>query len=677
MKDYVGYLSLMAIQRANSGHPGLPLGCAAFGVVLYRYFLKFNPQDPFWLARDRFVLSAGHGSMLLYSLGYLFNQSITLKDLGRFRQWGSITAGHPEYNLAASIETTTGPLGQGFANAVGIALESQLLKHRFKKQARLFDFNCYVLLGDGCMMEGITQEAASLAGNLKLNNLIAIYDDNQISIDGRTDLTFSENVALKFKALGWEVLKVKGDNVVSIFQGLKKIHLQREKPKLIVLKTKIGKGLNQLEDNYKAHGNPPGINEIVYFIKNSTIKSFFADEDSLLEEEVREQIATGDFLAKEQIFQEKWFHSPKNAKQYQNWKQRYEKFHEQSVEYQQFSGVLSGGSSGVPEELAKKLRDFKIAKPQDSTRNICSAVLELCAEALPTLVGGSADLVASTKATIKSSRYVKAGDFSGRNIAFGVREHAMAAINNGLSLSRTFIPFSSTFLSFLDYLKPALRLSALAKLKHLFIFSHDSIQVGEDGPTHQPIEQLNTLRLLPGHYTFRPANDRELAFSFLYFLENDFPVSIITTRQTLAEECFKQQLSSYSSFKKGAYCLAAPAEVEDVVLLGSGSEVGLLLQCQAILKSKSVAAKVVSVPCLELLERSSLEWKRELLGDFKKPVYFLEAASFRSLSPLFHANLHVKCINEFGASAPKEKLLEEFDFVVERVVAEVLAIVEK
>ncbi len=672
-KDYLSYLSLLSIEKANSGHPGLPLGCSLLSVVLHKYFLNFNPDDPHWLARDRFVLSAGHGSMLLYGLNYLSGSSFTLKDLASFRQLNSNTPGHPEFDLSKRIETTTGPLGQGFANAVGIALESKLLQSRFKKFSNLFNFNVFTLLGDGCMMEGVTQEAASLAANLKINNLIAIYDQNNISIDGNINIAFSENIGAKFKAYGWEVFQVNGNDLASLVEVFKKsVTSSIQKPKLIIAKTRIGEGLNQLVNSSKAHGSPAGLAEIAYFIKNSTLADFFPNEIEGIKKEVTKQIQTGNFLAKEKTLTKDFFDLQKKIKNYQIWEKQYSRFLKENSFYEKAKKILTP-------TLRKKLVDYKIKKPKDSTRNIASEILQLCAEAIPQMIGGSADLVASTKATIKSSHYLNANDFSGRNIAYGVREHAMAAINNGLALNGTFIPFSSTFFSFYDYLKPSLRLSAISELKHLFIFSHDSVQVGEDGPTHQPIEQLNSLRLVPNHYVFRPATAREVAFSFMFFLENNFPVSILTTRQDLAATCFLKEkiLKSFSDFKKGAYELSPSVNEADIILLGSGSEIGTLLDCQEDLLAKGISASVVSIPCLELFEKSSSAWKKTILADFKKPIFLLEATSYKGFASFFSEQVHVQSINQFGFSGPKDKVLKKLEFNQKDILKKIVKIIQK
>ncbi len=689
IKDYVNYLSLLAIEKAKSGHPGLPLGCSLLGTTIYHSFLRFNPNNPRWQSRDRFILSAGHGSMLLYALNYVFMKSFTLKDLSNFRQLKSKTPGHPEYDLDRGIETTTGPLGQGFANAVGVAIKAKIKPNLSGHlsghgQAKPYAPKVYTLLGDGCLMEGITGEAASLAGNLGLDNLIAIYDDNSVTIDGKTDIALSEDVSARFKSLAWEVYHCRGNDIDEIEKTLsaasddksndKGSKTTTKKPKLIILKTNIGEGLNELQGNPKAHGNKAGLEEIAYFVENSTLGNYFKKHNYPIKPTLEKQIKTGKFLALEDLnlsnFIEKVI--SRKEKHYQNWKKKF------SIESHEKK--LKENHQKVSKDFKKVVSNFKTEKTPNATRNISSEVLQLFAAEYTNLIGGSADLVASTKATIKKSHYLSKTDFSGRNIAYGVREHAMAAINNGLALGGEIIPFSSTFLSFLDYLKPALRLAAISKLKHLFIFSHDSIHVGEDGPTHQPIEHINSLRLIPDHYTFRPANDIEMAFSFLFFFENNLPASIITTRQNMSEKVFlkENRLKSYASFKKGAYIIsAAEKDNSDIILIGSGSEVGTLLECQDELIKKNIYARVVSIPCFELFEESSQEYKNQIFDNFAKPIYLHELSSFRGFSFLLNPKLKMNTMNQFGMSAPSNKIIKELKFDKVSVTQDIIKFLNK
>ncbi|HBE02606.1 MAG TPA: transketolase, partial [Spirochaetia bacterium] len=543
--DYIRYLSLMSVEYANSGHPGLPLGCAEIGTILYNYFLKINPEMPGWINRDRFILSAGHGSMFLYSLLYLAGYKFTLQDLADFRQMGSITPGHPEYNIDMGIETTTGPLGQGFANAVGLAIKGKMLAARFNKPGfDIFNYRVFTLMGDGCNMEGLSSEAASIAGHLGLDNLIAIYDSNNITIDGSTDITFTENVALRYEAQGWQTAVCDISDIEDFYQKLAALSAVSGKPKLLVVKTIIGQGLDKSRGSHEIHGAPAGVSEIAYFIQNSCMKKIYGKEypdeindreklSAILGKLVKEKAPLKDNTSVTDFFQQAM---KKNSQSYHAWTELFSAY--SSKFPKEHDQLLNSMSFSIPERLAKDLINFKVDKA-DATRNIAGKILELCCAQIPQIIGGSADLVGSTRATVKGSVYINKNDFSGRNIAFGVRENAMGSIGNGLSLGGMLIPFTSTFFTFFDYMKPAVRLAALMKLKHLFIFTHDSIYVGEDGPTHQPVEHLNSLRLIPDLLTFRPGNAMETAFSFLYFFENmEGPAVILGSRQKLDQAVF-------------------------------------------------------------------------------------------------------------------------------------------
>ena len=610
--DYIRYLSLMGVQRANSGHPGLPLGCADIGCLLYSHFLNGDGQHPTWANRDRFILSAGHGSMLLYALNYIYNYNISLKDIANFRQLGSKTAGHPEYDLKDGIETTTGPLGQGFANAVGVAIESKMLAARFNTDDfSLFDFNVYTLMGDGCTMEGITNEAASIAGFLGLDNLIALYDSNNITIDGNTDITLSEDVAKRYEALGWHTQSVEGTDLKAVYNTLNNFKSILHKPKLLIVKTIIGEGLNKMKGSHKVHGAPAGFEEIDYFLKHSSLSQYFSIDDNTLSK----QLENGNFFDKRSYDGHLSEVLAKRSKSVDIWRAKIEDYRKKYPE--KYKSLQAYQSGDIPSGLKRNLLEFSSTK--DATRGVISKALQIIAEHLPQLVGGSADLVGSTKATVKNSSYVCKDNFTGRNIAFGVREHAMGAVGNGLTLNEHFIPFTSTFFTFIDYMKPAVRLAAIMQLKHLFIFTHDSIYVGEDGPTHEPIEHLGATRLIPGTYTFRPANDIETGFSLLFFLEQKGPVVILGSRQSLDENVFspnsmKDRISAYTAFKKGAYIFSDCNDSPDVILAGSGSEVSTLLNGKKLLENAGKKVRLVSIPCVELFEKISQEEEKEILG---------------------------------------------------------------
>lgn len=677
--DYIRYLSLFGIENAQSGHPGLPTGCADFSAVLFRYVMRYNPSDPAWMNRDRFILSAGHGSILLYSLLHCSGYNYSLFDIANFRQLGSATPGHPEYDIERGIETTTGPLGQGFANAVGLAVEQKVLAQKFNKDnIPLFDYSIYAFLGDGCMMEGISYEAASVAGHLGLDNLIAIYDANKTTIDGSTDITFTEDVRKRFESQGWAVENNDSEDLQDFYQKITKLKSLKGKPKLLIVKTVIGSGLDKLKGSNKIHGAPAGIDEVVYFIQNSRVKGLFAKtcgeaavEDpaqlkNVCMKNIGEKILpveSADSLAfmKESLTE--------NRKHYDRWKDMLEQY---KKEYPADHDALMKFMHPVlPDPLKKKLLNYKEQKA-DATRNISGRILNLVAETMPQVLGGSADLAESTKAAITSSKYMSRDDFSGRNIAFGIREHAMGSIGNGLALGKTLLPFTSTFFTFFDYMKPSVRLASLMKIKQLFIFTHDSFYVGEDGPTHHPVEHLNSLRLIPGLYSFRPANDIEMAFSYLYYLDVlKGPAAIICTRQKLNDELFQtnpEREALYEEFKKGGYIFSQtdPNTKPDIVLGASGSELGLALECAKILEQKdSKNVRIVSIPCLELFEESDDSWKDRVLNNLEAPFVYIEAASHRGLSSFYDRRMLLINMKQFGVSGPPKKVAEKLGMTAE------------
>ena len=671
LSDYVRYLSLMAIQRANSGHPGLPLGCAEIGNILYGYFLNGSSNNPTWVNRDRFILSAGHGSMLLYALNHLYGYDISLEDIVNFRQLGSKTAGHPEYDLKDGIETTTGPLGQGFANAVGAAIESKMLSARFNTEdISLFDFKTYVLMGDGCMMEGITNEAASIAGFLGLDNLVAIYDYNKITIDGSTDITFAEDVADRYRAMGWITCVLDVNNLEAFYIKLKTFaQVSNKRPKLIIVQTTIGEGLNKLKGSHKVHGAPAGEEEINYFLERSTLARFFP----ISADTISEQLARGCFFDKQPYKEHLSGLLARRSQKEKEWQNKFK------IYQKKYPGKYYELQKYQNKEPSEKLKNelLHLSTGKDATRGVISNALQIAAKYCPGIIGGSADLVGSTKATIKNSTYVNKDDFWGRNIAFGVREHAMGAIGNGLALNRYFIPFTSTFFTFIDYMKPAVRLAAIMQLKHLFIFTHDSIYVGEDGPTHEPIEHLGATRLIPGLYTFRPANDVETGFSFCYFLENEGPVVILGSRQSLNEKVFQLDLDrekSYLAFKKGAYVFSDSDGEPDIVLAGSGSEVSTLLEGKALLEQKGSKVRLVSIPCVELFEEAGRDYQKKLLGNGSIPVILMEAASQRGHKLFYQNHIHVLGMESFGVSGSGKAVAEHFAFTAESVCQKALSL---
>jgi len=680
--DYIRYLTLETIEKTQSGHPGLPLGCSDIGVVLYRYILKHYPENPEWINRDRFVLSAGHGSMLLYSLLYLSGYNISLEDVEKFRQLGSKTPGHPEYNIKNGIETTTGPLAQGFSNSVGMAIEGKMLAEKFNKKGyAIFDYTIYTLLGDGCNMEGLSYESASLAGHLGLDNLIAIYDSNNISIDGSTNITFTENVAKRYEALGWKVdfCDATG-SVESFFEKIDNLKKIEGKPKILITKTIIGNGLNKKKNTNKIHGSAAGIDEIVYFIQNSETKNIFEKKygkESIQNREKLKEITQARVENKESLLQNKEVvlfmkqSIEDNRLTYNKWVElnlKYKKaFPKEYIKLKQFL------NPSINDSIREKLLNYMENKP-DSTRNIAGRVLNLCAVQIPQIIGGSADLASSTKANLLSSKYIEKKDFSGRNIAYGIREHAMCSINNGLALNHTMIPFSSTFLTFFDYMKPGVRLAALMKLNHIFIFSHDSIYIGEDGPTHQPIEHVNSLRLIPDIYTFRPANDIETAFSFLYFLEDlNGPIAIITTRQSVMKEAYNDSFERsklYENFRNGAYIFYETRGLKkpDIIIGASGSELGVSYKTAKLIEEKdNLMVRVISIPCLELFSKSDKTYKDFLLFNKEATFVFIEAGSHRGVDLFYDRNMILIDIQHFGASASSKELQKEYGMLCEDI----------
>ncbi|MEK6793791.1 MAG: transketolase [Spirochaetota bacterium] len=683
--DYIRYLALFGVENAKSGHPGLPLGCADLGAILYRYVLRYHTGSPKWINRDRFILSAGHGSMLLYSLLHTAGYKIALNDLANFRQLESLTPGHPEYDINLGIETTTGPLGQGFANAVGIAIEGKMLAAKFNRELfPLFTYNVITLMGDGCNMEGVSYEAASVAGHLGLDNLIAIYDSNSITIDGKTDITFTEDVGRRYEALGWHVERCAADDLNCLYTTIEKIRNVKGKPKLCIVTTVIGEGLAKLRGSNKVHGAPAGVDEIVHFIQTSTVRRLFEKtfgknivDDAAKLKEVCEKAVNEKKLpvegADEYAFLKE--RAQENKKSYDAWevmlasyKTKFPKDFDALSKYMDFS---------IPADLREKLLSYREEKP-DATRNISGRVLNLCAEAIPQIIGGSADLIESTKATVKGSPYLTKNDFTGRNIAFGVREHAMGSIGNGLALNGSLIPFTSTFFTFFDYMKPPVRLAAIMKLKHLFIFTHDSIYVGEDGPTHQPIEHLNALRLIPDLTVFRPGNDAETALSYLYFLEEaKGPVTILCTRQNIEPSAYpviKDHAKFYEDFKKGAYVFheTKPNDKPDMILAASGSELSLAMGAGALLETRdNKKVRVVSVPSLELFAESDANYRSFVLGDGTIPVVYIEAASHRGVRALYGNNVTLIGIETFGHSGPAKKVADKMGLTAESVYAKI------
>ncbi len=634
-------LSAEAVQKAKSGHPGMPMGSAAMAYALWGKQMKHNPADTAWIDRDRFVLSSGHGSMLIYSLLHLFGYGLTIEDLKGFRQWGSKTPGHPEYKHTRGIETTTGPLGQGIANAVGMAMAEKHLAALFNKEGfDVINHYTYTIMGDGCMMEGLSHEACSLAGTLKLNKLIALYDDNEISIEGSTDLSFREDVPTRFRAYGWNVIDVTDANCYVQVNAAITLAKKSDKPTLIVCHTAIGYG-SPKAGMASAHGEPLG-EENVALTKKAL--GWPCEEPFCVPDEVYE--TTAETQARGKLAQDQWN----------------EKLQKYFAAYPEMQKMWEAYFTDEMPDLLNDA-DFWKFEGKAATRNSSGEVLNRLAARVPNLFGGSADLAPSNKSNMKGK-----GDFSaetpdGANIHFGVREHAMAAISNGLKLHGGLRPYCATFFVFSDYMKNAMRMSAIMGLGIPYILTHDSIGVGEDGPTHQPVEHLAGLRAVPGLIVYRPADSREVAAGWYTAMTVEHPVALVLTRQDLPlyENSGKEAL-------KGGYILSdSEKAMPDMILMASGSEVEQCMGAQALLKADGIDARVVSMPSFELFEEQSAEYKESVLPNVVRARVAVEAAATFGWHKYVGLDGAVVGIDHFGASAPYKVLFKEFGFTSENV----------
>ena len=625
--DAIRFLSIDMVQKANSGHPGAPMSLAPLAFALWKDHLNFNPDDPDWVNRDRFILSAGHASALLYSMLHLTGYDLTIDDLKNFRQYGSKTPGHPENTITNGVEATTGPLGQGFSNGVGMAIAAKKLN---TYDNRFGNHNIYAIVSDGDLMEGISSEAASLAGTLNLENIIYIYDSNKISIEGSTDKAFTENVKLRFESYNWDVIEIdNSENYIEISKGISEAK-KSSNPSLIILKSKIGFGSPNKFNSEKAHG------------------------EALGEEEVK--------LTRNNL----------------NW--NYEPFEIPNEIYSYFSEIVEKKKNNYNLSEQSKLsypeldiddnwlnNVIKNAPPDSiSTRDASGKVLNAIASQTNLFFGGSADLAGSTKTLINSSASINSSDFSGLNMHYGVREHAMAAINNGISLYGPFIPYGGTFLIFSDYMRNSIRLSALSKLQVLYILTHDSIGLGEDGPTHQPISQLMSLRLIPNLNVYRPADYFETIYCYKKALEmTNTPSSLVLSRQSLPT----LEIENYDDIEKGAYILKKEIDGQDIdlILIGTGSEVSICLEASKKLKKENVNVRVVSMPCWELFEQQSEEYKNKVLPKNVDNKISVEAGTTIGWSQ-YVGNYGASIgINDFGESAPGKVIMEKKGFSVENI----------
>jgi transketolase len=645
----IRFLSMDGVQAAKSGHPGMPMGMAPAAYALWTRHLRFNPADPHWIGRDRFVLSAGHGSMLLYSLLHLCGYDLPLEELKKFRQWGSKTPGHPEFGHTAGVEVTTGPLGQGIANSVGMAIAQKYLAARYNKDNyKIFDYHIYTICGDGCLQEGVSGEASSLAGHLGLDNLIVIYDDNHITIDGETNLSFSENVAMRYRAYGWNVIEIGGDghDIAALDKALESARAQTERPTIIKFRTHIGFGSPHFQDTHTAHGAPLGEDEIKLIKKNF---GWDPEKSFVVPDEVAKSM--GQCKAKGQKLQAEY------QKMFNAW----------AAVYPELAKELKDVMSGKTIIDASKLPKFDPATPV-ATRSASGKMLDALMPSMPLVVGGSADLTPSNNTHFKGAEDFQKSSPAGRYIRYGVREHAMAAIMNGIAVSGILRPYGGTFLVFADYMRPAIRLAALSHYPTIFVFTHDSIGVGEDGPTHQPVETIASLRIIPELLTFRPADANETAAMWKYILEyTDGPVAMALTRQNLPV-LDPAKYPNMKHFNKGAYVLVEQAK-PDVLLIATGSEVQLAMAAAEKLAGENIKAKVVSMPCWELFEKQDKAYRDSVLPPAVKARVGVEAGVRMGWDRWIGDNGEFVGMHSFGASGPFKTCFEKFGITTDAVIA--------
>lgn len=645
-------LTMDAVQAAESGHPGMPMGMADAAYVLWTKFLKHDPANPDWYNRDRFILSAGHGSMLLYSLLHLSGYDLSLEELKNFRQWGSITPGHPEYGMTPGVETTTGPLGQGFATGVGMAMAERHLATVYNTDTQaITDHYTYGIVSDGDLMEGISHEAASLAGHLKLGKIIYLYDANEISIDGSTDLAYTEDPAKRFESYNWHVQYVDGHDRDAVEQAIEKAQQEREKPSIIICRTHIGYGSPNKQDSAASHGAPLGEEELKKTKENlgwDPSKKFY----------IPEEVKTHFRKAKK-----------RGQDVYNNWLSRFEEFKQAAPDSaRRFEEAVA---RTVPEKINELLPAFEPSEKGMASRAASGKVINAIAGEIPSMVGGSADLTGSNKTWIDDADVFSAENYAGRNIHYGVREHAMAAAMNGMALHGGIIPFGGTFLIFSDYCRPAIRIAALSHIPSVFVFTHDSIGLGEDGPTHQPIEHLPSLRAMPNTLVLRPADANEVSWAWKAALQNSAGPSLIVLSRQSIPTFDREKYAPASQVMKGGYILSdSDKELPDAILMASGSEVQLTLQAQEELKREGIDARVVSMPSWELFEQQDQSYRDMVLPASVKARVSIEAASPLGWERWVGSEGKAIGIGRFGASAPYQEIFEHFGLTKERLVKE-------
>ena len=655
----IRFLSADAVQQANSGHPGMPMGMADTAYVLWTQFLKHNPRNPEWVDRDRFVLSAGHGSMLLYSMLHLTGYDLPLDEIVRFRQWESMTPGHPEYGCAPGVETTTGPLGQGFATGVGMALATRLLAARYNKPGHtIVDHHIYAIVSDGDLMEGVASEAASLAGHLGLGEIVYLYDDNKISLVGPTSWSFTEDVGARFRAYDWFVQEVDGYDRAAIATAIRAAQAERERPSLIAVRSHIGYGAPTKQDSADAHGAPLGDDELDGAKKAlgwPTEPRFLIPDEVLAH--MRSAVEAGQQAEAA-------------------WQARFEAY---AAAYPELAAEFAGRMAGeLPDGWDANLPTFAPGK-QLATRRASGQVINALAPTLPALIGGSADLASSTSTLVSGSSDVQTGDFTGRNLRFGVREHAMGAMLNGMAQHGGFIPYGGTFFVFSDYMRPAIRIAALNSVHVIYVFTHDSIGLGEDGPTHQPVEHLAALRAIPNLTVIRPSDANETVEAWRVAIEHRGPVALILSRQNL-DILDRSSLGPASGLARGAYVLAepegAPSGMPALILIASGSEVQVALGARDLLAQEGIQARVVAMPCWELFEGQPQAYKDSVLPPAVAARLAVEAGVRFGWDRYVGPQGDVVSVDRFGASAPVGVIWEKFGFTPQAVAARAKKLIE-